>query len=232
MKFAVAMPFVYKPYADRCLASMSPYFRRSVIPIDNRENNRGIAASWNIAVREVLDEKLDWMIGLSAAVRFGAPGGDDFVELMRASSDCWALEGGRRKPPLKGDEDANLAWHLIAFPRRTLEVVGQFDENFWPRDFEDLDYSYRIQLAAKADHPLRQRIWPLASVEATAESIHHSITLAGVEGDGRDSARYYERKWGGPTNEEQFGTPFNTSWPITWWPRAGHPLARRHGGWQ
>jgi hypothetical protein len=88
-------------------------------------------------------------------------------------------------------------------------VRFRFDEHFTPAFCEDLDYHRRLMLAGEADRIFGIN-WPylhlasqtLAQIDPRkAEAIR-----AGIE---RGARAYYQRKWGGPVNQETFWTPFN-----------------------
>ena len=139
-KYVAVIPSVFQPYTDACVATCK---LDNVVVVDNRSRNLGIAASWNIGIRKMYNHRADWLIIISAAVRFGEPGGLDLVESMRTHPDAMGVGGG-----LDG-------WHLIAFHRRTFDAVGWFDENFYPGYFEDADFGRRVALWKRESRPGR-----------------------------------------------------------------------------
>lgn len=87
-----------------------------------------------------------------------------------------------------------------------LEVLGCFDENFFPAYFEDCDYGQRARLAG-----LEQTVCPGTSVRHVGSgTIHRDPELnrrnAATFTANRD---YYIRKWGGPNDHEVYDAPFN-----------------------
>jgi GT2 family glycosyltransferase len=86
-----------------------------------------------------------------------------------------------------------------------IEVIGCFDENFFPAYCEDQDYSRRARLAG-----LHEENCADTRVEHGGSSvIHSSPDLAAANGvtHGRNIA-YYRRKWGGDGDHERFEQPF------------------------
>lgn len=227
MNTLTALPWMYEPYMKDCWASMSPRFQSQVIPIDNRpiENadrdpaNYGIMRSHNIVAKMVLAEQFDWLIVLSAAVRFKRPGGNDFLEaLEQQPDDMWVLEAA-----------GVFGWHLIAFRRAFIEQVGLWDENFTPYGYDDIDLSIRYQIVRGQSGftPL----WDKVEGQWSDEGMAHSHKLGGLEvssGHNASMIDYFIAKWGrhpGDYKEPYFQHPFNAEHrDVTYWPgfeRAG-----------
>ena len=89
--------------------------------------------------------------------------------------------------------------------RRCRDVVGPFDERFYPAYFEDNDYHYRIQLAG-----LRAVTYPPAMFYHYGSRTQNEATAVPlVPGSVFDeNRRRYVQKWGGPPGQEQFRNPF------------------------
>lgn len=203
MTYTVVVPSIYPTYTERCLASCK---LKNVLLVDNTESNRGVAASWNMGIDQMVADGSDWLILMSAAMRFGPAGGLDFVDQLE---DQPTLEGGN-----------GIGWHLVAFPRWHLETVGRFDENFWPAYWEDNDYARRGQVLGI------DQSWPKADIDADWAGNAHGTRFGHVGCDNVALRAYYSRKHGGPPSSETFTYPFNDeSHDMTWWPEGGHPLS-------
>lgn len=225
MNVQFVLPSIWPPYLKECLATMAPEVRKNTLVIENTlDRNTGIAGAWNRGRKAALLREADWLIAMSSTVRFGAAGGMDLVEELTSLKNVWAAEAARM-------DGMKLSFHLVAFPARTLIEVGAFDANFWPRDWDDLDYSYRIQLAAGLQEVPTVPIWPTIPIDVDRETVAHSIHLAKVEGTPEALHKYYRAKWGGSTNEEKFRTPFDSGEPISWWPQPPDRRAVFHKGW-
>lgn len=210
MSFVAVLPSIWPPYTEACLTSMAPELRTQILVVDNAppNPNLGVAASWNRGVDLCRDAEADWLVIVSAAIRFGPPGGLDFLAELDVHPGAAAIEAGW-----------GLGWHLIAFQRQTLERAGRFDENFWPGYYEDLDYSRRIRLAGLTHEP--PPFWVKVDVDAYVASFAHAERFAGVKADAPRLVAYYEAKWGGPPGQETFTHPFgDQARGLDWWPQA------------
>jgi hypothetical protein len=221
VSFVAVLPSIWPEWTELCLASMSYELLSQTVVVDNAAPNRnlGVAASWNVGARILQQQEADWLVIISAAMRFGAPGGRDFLaELDAAPAEAWAIEAG----PCPRWPGMGFGWHLIAFRASTFERVGLFDENFWPAYFEDLDFGHRIRCAsgwAAGEEPM----WPKVDVDADLAGFAHGIHLAGVEQDPSGLIRYYSRKWGvppgAPASEVFYTNPFgDPKFPLSYWP--------------
>lgn len=83
-------------------------------------HNLGVAGSWNVGAKEVLDRGLDYLLIISSVVQFGPALHTTWLEQMEQFWDANVIEA------------AGHSWHLIAFHRRVFETVGLFDPNFYP----------------------------------------------------------------------------------------------------
>lgn len=135
--------------------------------------------SHNLGIDKMKEDDSDWLIVLSAAMRFGEPGGLDFIaELEKAPGD------------LVIEPSYIFGWHLIAFSRQVIEKVGRWDENFTPYGFDDLDYSWRIQKTFDITAPL----WRKVSVDVSDAGMAHSIHIGKVESDVNRLREYFKEK--------------------------------------
>ena len=193
MKYVVVLPSIHKGYTEDCLQTCN---LDNILVVDNTKHNLGVAASWNVGVRHALRNNLDYLVILSAAMRFGPLGGQDFVEAMTKNESEVAVE-----------PDEGIGWHFIALRTDLFRMVGFFDFNYYPAYFEETDFAYRIQLAY--GWQTKRPLWPKCHIDAKVESIAHGMRLGGVNVHmGQQSARY-AKKWGGAPGFETFTTPFN-----------------------
>lgn len=195
------LPSIYPAWTDRCLASMSTELLQRTLVVDNTVDNIGVGAAWNQGIDRMESTEADWLVIISAAVRFGAPGGRDFLIELDAHPESVAIEAGH-----------GIGWHLIAFPRATIEAVGTFDCNFFAYE-EDIDYGRRISLALVREPPY----WTKVSVDVAIAGFSHGVDLGGVKIDNARQLGYYAEKWNGPKGAEKYALPFGDK-PIDWWP--------------
>lgn len=203
------MPYVREDYFRDFMQTIqhNDELKRNLLAIDNSVSNNGIMVSHNFGAQVVVEKQLDWLIVASAAIRFGRPQGNDFLEeLDKAGNEELVLEAA-----------GVYGWHLIAFSRKVLESVGKWDENFTPYGYDDLDYSYRIQLAFGMDK--RSQLWRKVNVAVGDMGMSHSLKH-GVQTQPEERLRdYYIRKWGGMSGKEYFTHPFNDMRnAVNYWP--------------
>lgn len=201
--YVAVMPFVYKPYRDAFMESN----QLDVFEVNNTVNNIGIMRAHNLGVDEMRRTDADWLIVVSAAIRFGKKGGLDFLEALDKNPDANAVEA-----------EGVFGWHLIAFHRKTIEAAGKWDANFSPYGFCDIDMSVRIQKAFGSDLPK----WEKVPVDVKDTGMAHSIKLANVKADASPRLLYFVEKWGrhpGAYKLGEYDRPFNNpDNPIGYWP--------------
>jgi hypothetical protein len=198
------MPFIHRPYAEECIATWKwgKPGDSHVVVVDNTWKNIGIMAAHNIGRKTMLEQDADWLIVCSAAIRFGEQGGMDFIEELERRSGHDVVEAA-----------GVFGWHLIAFSRDIMERVGEWDENFTPYGFDDIDLSIRIQRVPKRDGRTTQ-LWEKAVIDITDMGMGHSIHLGGVRADANPQIEYFKRKWGrhpGDSHLAAYDFPFNNS---------------------
>lgn len=185
MKYVAVMPWIYEPYKDECLAccKLDP-----LLLVDNTETNLGIMRSHNLGIDFMRAQDADWLIILSAAVRFGDAGGLDFVRALEHCTEHAVVNA-----------EGMFGWHFMAFARETIEAAGRWDENFTPYGFDDVDYAIRIHKSRPG------AIWSgIKDVDASDTTMAHSLELGGVYVDATPQINYLHDKWGG-----ERGAPFD-----------------------
>jgi len=200
MSYVAVMPYVHRPWMERAMDTCA----LDVMLVDNTEYNRGIMRSHNLGIDRMREQDADWLIVMSAAVRFGKPGGLDFLDQL----DKYADYGVVSAEPV-------LGWHLIAFSRETIELAGRWDENFTPYGWDDVDLAIRIH--HESDREQRQ-----VPCDVRDAGKSHSLSLGGVTTDNEALMAYFVRKWGAPHgsawdayNACPFGDQCN---PTGFWP--------------
>lgn len=160
--------------------------------IHNIKENVGFSAGWNKALQFANGEYVflisddvqvfgDFIAPVVASLKV-APNaiiGEKYVNWRAGWNEFGSL------PPIP-----YIMGHFLAMKKATWDVLGGFDEQFFPYDYEDLDLSYR---AVKEGFPLIQLSLPV---------IHHAASTIGYNPDRyahtvRMRAKFAE-KWGLP----------------------------------
>lgn len=203
MKYVAVMPFIVESFKDDCLAACK---LDNLLLVDNTIDNRGVMRSHNLGVDFMRDQDADWLIVLSAAIRFGPAGGLDLVRMLDTSHARAHVVNAV----------GVYGWHLMAFARETVELAGRWDENFYPYGWDDNDYAIRIHKAQP------EAAWWGATLEVTDTIMGHSIQLAGVTVDNEHHLDYFTKKWGdvpGPPFEAYHDTPWgDPGHAVGYWP--------------
>lgn len=159
---------------------------------DNRQDNWGVAKSWNWGVRTALDHGAEYVLVLNDDVRLDTP---DFIDRLIANlqKDGVILTSGHPDHVEPRNSDGRLAMSAFMCDARLFAEIGEFDEQFYPAYFEDADMLHRIQLS---DH------W---RTFYDSEAIFHhwvSATRNEIRGARRTGSDYkanrqrFFRKWG------------------------------------
>lgn len=223
----IVLPAIERASAMRCLLSMRPEVRAATLVVDNggaepavpheqvpslglagrvyTGTNLGVARSWNLGRTAVIEGvDVEWLVLLSEAVVFGNPGGFD---LLGALGDIYASHVSVEQVP---GASTQLGWKCAALRRFALQLVGPFDDGFWPAYCEDTDYLYRMGLRGLPSPRENGTSWPFVEVQASCpQGDAHALRAGLVPPDvpARSNDRYVA-KWGGPQGAEQFTHPW------------------------
>lgn len=188
--------------------------------VDNWSDNRGVAAGWNEGCRQALAARCTHILVINDDVVLTPWTVDALVGLLEQSpetvlvsgvpvnkapvqpvADSWDIRDGlRQMPKPEAAEITPDSAHFCCFMIKpvTLEQVGWFDEHFFPACFEDTDYIYRIRLSGA-----------LAQATTAAPHLHYSsVSQRTVDTRTAVNHGYYQQKWGGPPQKEQYRQPF------------------------
>lgn len=189
------LPSISERMTAECLATLTAPI--PVVTVDNTRANLGVSASWNISARTVLASGINWLLILSAGVRFGTAGGRDLLDHLDNNPDAIAIEA-----------QTPIGWHLIAFPRTTLHRVGLFDERFFPGYENDCDYAYRMMCEFRLDPaPDHGDWWPHLETDVDLVQVAHGLA-AGVPYDAAGERAKIVAKHGGLPGAEVYRSAF------------------------
>jgi hypothetical protein len=182
--------------------------------------NLGVARSWNQAVLSARIRGYKSVALVSAAIRFGEAGGRDLVAVDPGE---WGLIPGPAH------------WHTVILTMSLFECLGEFDENFFPAYYEDIDMIRRGALAGI--HIGTGNV----VLDLTCGAPGHGVNTLRHRHPGKPAinydalADYWEAKWDLPVKEagdttRGHTTPFGKDVPLSWWePATIDELLVRYG---
>lgn len=170
---------------------------------DWREN-RGLSRSINDTFIHAYAQGAEFVINSNDDTVWGA--GD----LQRLMNYARAHEKGHYAIQAMGTHSARgregMTHAACLFYKSAFDVVGCWDENFYPAYFEDIDAGRRAMLAGLALGLCPDtNVWHYGSAtlahDSQLEAAHHDWF--------KRNEAYYVRKWGGKIGSETYTTPFN-----------------------
>lgn len=163
---------------------------------DPKGHNMGVPRAWNVGARRVQGSKeYDYLTVMSASMRFGPMKETTWTRQMETFKGANCIESDGH------------SWHLIGFHQRVFDLIGLFDENFYPGYFEAIDFGYRLKMLNMEGG------WPRVWVNALSQDVgrHSNLVLA------PPLLQYYREKWGGDKGEEKFVLPWGDK-PLGYFP--------------
>jgi hypothetical protein len=217
-RYTVVTPWIMKSYMDECVKDCK-FDRDNWLMVDNSKVNLGIQRPVNMGIDKMVRDDTDWLVYMSATMRFAEPGGLDFIDHLAQHPDHAVIEA------MGPTTQSIWGWHLIAFNRRTVEAVGRWDENFYPAYYDDIDYSVRFQRAYKTNETTfaDSGVWTKMPIAACDAGAAHALHFGGIKINGEGLISYFTQKWGRhpdyPTEGRGYEHPFNNpDNPVQYWP--------------
>lgn len=218
MKYVVVVPYAYQPYFDEFKATLKiPEENCLFVDDTSPAGGIGIMKAHNMGIDFMRERGADWLIVMSAGIRFGEKGGLDFIELLDQYKDLHVINGAG----LNRENNSIMAmgYHLTAFKADVFSGIGRWDENFTPYGFDDIDLMLRMK--KYFGNQLKGDTFP---VDMEHISRSHSIQLAGVEAPSDPRIAYFVEKWGrhpGAWQWDGWTYPFNNpEHSLAYWPPA------------
>lgn len=168
--------------------------------------DRGLARSLNEGVMAAQDAGADALVMLCDDLLAGPGDIQRLATAILEHPDCAYIDGNAFVERVERYEPSQL--DAAALNLRTFEKIGYFDVNFWPMNFEDVDWKYRARLAGFTHMTLPDTHFVHRATNAnttTPEELSERM-----EKFYRTRA-YYEAKWGGDQHQERYSVPFNNS---------------------
>jgi hypothetical protein len=151
------------------------------IRVAPQSENIGVPRAWNIGI----DEGHDWTFIVSSSMIFE----NGFKPIAAMLKDYEGLVFR-----------TNHAWHCIGISKKAVDIVGRFDENFYPGYLEDCDWDFRYSLAKQNEYG-NFDINAICQINGGASKDGAYIMIAPLR-------KYFVEKWGGPELAEKEGEPW------------------------
>lgn len=174
--------------------------------------NAGVNGSWNIARAWFFGQTephsyLDHLFLFSASVEWI----DGLAVVMHDLYEAANWKG------------CQTAWgfHGIAWSRAVFDIVGTFDENYYPGYLGDCDWARRCILEgilSGGDDAM-----PQIETNGPKPRDGRAITDTGMISNTAACNAYFQHKHGGPSSAETYSTPFDSGLPTSWWSPSVRP---------
>jgi hypothetical protein len=222
MKYVVVTPYAYKPYFEEFEATLK-IPRENCLFIDDTEpvGGIGIMKAHNMGIDFMKQRGANYLIVMSAGIRFGEAGGLDFLEVIEQHPELLVINGAGWTDVSGTRERVALGYHLTAFKREVFDAIGRWDENFSPYGFDDIDLMLRMKKYFGTEYKIDS--FP---VDMEHVSTSHSIQIAGVQAPSTPRILYFTEKWGrhpGAWQWDGWAYPFNNpDNNLAYWPPAAN----------
>lgn len=220
MKYVVVVPYAYQPYFDDLMATLK-IPRENMLLVDDTTpvGGIGIMKAHNMGADFMKKRGANWLIVMSAGIRFGEKGGLDFIELLEQHPEDLVINGAGEATIDGQKQVLAMGYHLTAFKREVFDGIGRWDENFSPYGFDDIDLMLRMKKYFGSEYKVST--YP---VDMRHESSSHSIQIAGVQAPSQPRIAYFVEKWGrhpGAWQWDGWAYPFNNPENnLAFWPPA------------
>lgn len=220
MKYVVVVPYAYKPYFDDFKASLKiPEENCLFVDDTNPVGGIGIMKAHNMGIDFAKQKKVDYLIVMSAGIRFGEAGGLDFIKVIEEHPELLVINGaGENK---ETGEVMAMGYHLTAFKMDVFAAIGRWDENFTPYGFDDIDMMLRMKKYFAGQYKVNS-----IAIDMFHVSRSHSIELAHVVAPSQPRIDYFVQKWGrhpGAWQWDGWTYPFNNpEHNLAYWPQAAN----------
>lgn len=178
------------------------------VVIDNWNNNRGVAASWNEGMRKSLELGNEYALITNDDVTFTPGAIKKLYDFIKYKSNAVMVSPLQNRQVGDGgplDGEADFFCFIVNIPK-LIDKVGWFDENFQPAYFEDNDMHLRIGYAGQKSYVLSDvQVNHVGSATQNFDPGNPVCPPHQFE----SNRRYFIEKWGGQPGNHQYQHPFN-----------------------
>jgi hypothetical protein len=219
MRYAVVVPYAYKPYYDEFLNTLSDQILANTLVVKDNDppGAIGIMKAHNMGIDFARSKDAHYLIVMSAGIRFGEPGGLDFIKVIEDHPELLVINGAGLNR--ENNQVMAMGYHLTAFKMDVFNAIGRWDENFTPYGFDDIDLMLRMKKYFGSEYKVDS-----FAVDMEHVGRSHSIAFGGVKSPSGPLIAYFVDKWGRHPGAYQWDGwiyPFNNpSHNLSYWPPA------------
>ena len=166
-------------------------------------DNRGSCESWNIGLKKMDITPSKFVIIFSPGTQF-PKGADQFLNAV--------LEAEEDNPKLcyrvKGD-----GFHTVCITKKLYDILGLFDENFYPAYRDDADWQRRCFLLGSR---FSESLFDIEKELTLTTGARNNYIFAHYWHNIDIQVQYYIKKWGGDVGMEKYELPFGNE-PLSYW---------------
>jgi GT2 family glycosyltransferase len=155
------------------------------------EINMGVAGSWNFLCKEIFKTH-DYAVLLNDDVYLGY--NSDVIKQVINKYPNTLIQ-------------SFVSWSVVIISKHLYNLVGEFDEIFYPAYYEDSDYLYRM----KINHGIQQEVAAELNPEVVRISMTQEKSPDFVNASMQANRKRYIEKWGGLPLLESFTRAYNSS---------------------
>jgi GT2 family glycosyltransferase len=157
----------------------------SNISVMQKEKNIGVGASWNVLCDKIFEQN-DYALILNDDIYLGKR--EDEIKDLIKKKDCFLR--------------STIDWCAFILPKKIWQLVGKFDECFYPAYYEDKSYEYRMKLLG---------IYPAKTPTLNPYIYKSSQTLEKkpeILESSKRNKELYIKMWGGEPEREIYKKPY------------------------
>jgi GT2 family glycosyltransferase len=160
---------------------------KSMLTIIENENNVGVGASWNQLCKKIFEEN-DYALILN-----------DDIYLGKKQKQVFSLIESKKSGFIRATPD----WCAFTISKNVFELVGDFDECFYPAYYEDKSYEYRMKLKGviMLKHPDLNPV-----VYKSSQTLEKDPDIFEKS---KKNKKLYIEMWGGEPTKEIYKSPYD-----------------------
>ena len=166
--------------------------------ISYHPHNLGLAASWNRGVKRLEAGELLWIITQSMIF----PHGYQVLVDAAQKASRWGVMSYHN-------------WHLMGITKEAFDLLGAFDENYYPAYYEESDWMRRkdVYNATHDGEVFQPTVHIYCGCQGNNITYRRGVVNVAPWDPNFSGKLYYMAKWGGDGGQERFVIPFDGKEP-------------------